>query len=225
MSAKSELIYNNLPQVYRTMDSTLILKRFIEVLCEYGIDLVQQDIDKLSDSYNIDKMDLATLKHFASNFGYEYLNNVSEDYQRRLIKHLPYLYSIRGPIPCLNYIANDLTGYDCTIEETYLGDPNVVCVTLAGMEDAPLTTIQTKSTLGAFLPYYLDIVLRILYHFNTNISIESIVEEQVHFTVKEGMPTPILNGVYYMNGSILLNAEDIIPFTIIQTVSINGIID
>lgn len=122
-------LYNRLPQVYRTEDTQLLLKRFIETFVEGGYAPLLEDTVNIMDLLDVDKCPSRFLPNLCYMYGYEYSLELPELFQRRLLKYIVEMYKRKGTKSVVRFIARELTGFDSEIIENKDFDANNIEVT------------------------------------------------------------------------------------------------
>lgn len=169
-----ESLYSSLPQIFRDEDfkQKLFLKRLLSVLVYGGFFPYVEDVQKLYQKYDSSKWSKEDIRKFAKDFGWEFDERLSIEYQRRLVSHMMELFKLRGTKPCINYVSNDMTGHDCIIMENYEGNPEEVGIKLFADENEAIPNYFTRSSIGFFLPFYCMPLLIIHYNFFQNEPLE-----------------------------------------------------
>lgn len=172
MNKYGKFIYEKLPQIFRDEDNTTDyqLERFLEALDEGGFSLVEEHLKELEKIYLTTEVDLEYLKKLGKMFGYDYQEDLREDFQRRLISILPLLYRAKGTKPVIQYVAREVTGYDCEITENFEGDRNRVKFLMTSVDKEnstlyPVSKALMQKTVDLFLPVNINPLYVVLYFY------------------------------------------------------------
>jgi phage tail-like protein len=111
-----EVLYDLLPQLYKTEDSRLEpnpyqLKRFLQIN-GVGLDYLRDKAKGHSDLFSVDNTPPELLPHLAEMLGFEFPYSMSVNEQRSLIKLLPTLYKLKGTQSVFDYLSRQIFGLD-----------------------------------------------------------------------------------------------------------------
>lgn len=117
----SSLLYDKLPEVYRKADAQpevdYALKRYLEALSDGGITPVFQEILALYDILEVDKCPKEVLPLLGKLLGYNYIHEVDENTQRKIVANLIEIYKRKGTKSVISFITREFTQYDSTVVE------------------------------------------------------------------------------------------------------------
>lgn len=122
-------LYERLPDIYRSRDIeeniNYTLKKYLGVLQE-ELNTLGKDTIALENLYDLEKCPKEFLPIISKMLGYDYIDEVNEGVQRKILSALFYLYKRRGTKQVLEYIAREFTGGNAIITEYSTEDKNPV---------------------------------------------------------------------------------------------------
>lgn len=114
-------LYERLPEVYRREDAKkgidFTLKRYLEALDEGGVQLVFSELLSLYDILEVDKCPPEVLPLLSKMLGYNYIEEVDVETQRKIIANLIELYKRKGTKSVINFITREFTQFDTQVIE------------------------------------------------------------------------------------------------------------
>ena len=112
-------LYQTLPPIYREDDSKVnfALKRYLEALDEGGVQLVFSELLSLYDILEVDKCPPEVLPLLSKMLGYNYIEEVDVETQRKIIANLIELYKRKGTKSVINFITREFTQFDTKVIE------------------------------------------------------------------------------------------------------------
>lgn len=114
-------LYERLPEVYRREDAKkgidFTLKRYLEALDEGGVQLVFSELLSLYDILEVDKCPPEVLPLLSKMLGYNYIEEVDVETQRKIIVNLIELYKRKGTKSVINFITREFTQFDTQVIE------------------------------------------------------------------------------------------------------------
>ena len=117
----ADYMYSKLPEIHRILDNTPIAKkvlyRYLSALDEGALRRVFNSILILYDITNEDKCPKEVLPLLAKMLGYNYIDEVEERVQRKIIANLIELYKRKGTKSVINFIAREFTKGDVEVIE------------------------------------------------------------------------------------------------------------
>lgn len=117
----AEHLYERLPEVYRQEDARagvdFALRRYLEALDEGGIQQVFSELLALYDIQDVDKCPPQVLPLISRMLGYNYIEEVEIDTQRKIIANLIELYKRKGTKSVVNFITREFTQFDTKVIE------------------------------------------------------------------------------------------------------------
>lgn len=163
------LYEKKLPQVYRTMDSSLRTRpfyRYLQSLLEGGYGEQLKDINRFLDIVDPKKCPEEFLPYFIESFGLTYYSDVNVAYQRKFLSNVGELLKRRGTHSVVSYLVRTLTGL--SIKQRYLRGEykgyqgrHLIVTLLAGNVDSlnhlPTYIAVVEKYLRDFIPYYIYI--------------------------------------------------------------------
>lgn len=163
------LYEKKLPQVYRTMDSSLRTKpfyRYLQSLLEGGYGEQLKDINRFLDIVDPKKCPEEFLPYFIESFGLTYYSDVNVAYQRKFLSNVGELLKRRGTHSVVSYLVRTLTGL--SIKQRYLRGEykgyqgrHLIVTLLSGNVDSlnhlPTYIAVVEKYLRDFIPYYIYI--------------------------------------------------------------------
>lgn len=169
MSRLSDYLYNRLPKIYRTFDTSEQLKRYLETLTEAGLDLVMAETIGLENLIDANKCPSKFLPYLCETFGIEYQPDIPEMFQRRFLKNCVELYKKKGTKTAIKFLARELSGMsaDVSIEE---GEVKIVLVKLNAFEEDEQELLVAQDViqryLKEFVPTNLESLVIVSYGFS-----------------------------------------------------------
>lgn len=114
-------IYNSLPEIYRKMDlyeGNETLLRYISTLDNGGFRHLRFDIDNLYNVMSIEKAPQELIPIIGKMLGYNYVEEVDDRTQRKVVENLVELYKRKGTKSAINFIIREFTEYDTKLIQT-----------------------------------------------------------------------------------------------------------
>lgn len=166
----SEMLYQSLPAIYREYDKTVkyALKRYLQVFVEGGFQYALEETNGILDLYDPDKTAYKMLKYLYKSFGFDMFNDVSEFYQRKMLREIGELYKRKGSEEVVRYISSLISGanvhfeYGDNYKENFKAE-----LTLdmdSGIESKIPTNEQLARILKEFLPFFMDVTFVFAYN-------------------------------------------------------------
>lgn len=114
----SNYLYKQLPAYYRYRDieTEYTLERYLKCLGEY-LNVVFEETDDIKDLLDVEKMPSKFLPYYAKMFGIKIYDDISEDFQRKLLANIVPILKRKGTRDVIEFVARELTGYDVDITE------------------------------------------------------------------------------------------------------------
>lgn len=111
-------LYKQLPAYYRYRDieTEYTLERYLKCLGEY-LNVVFEETDDIKDLLDVEKMPSKFLPYYAKMFGIKIYDDISEDFQRKLLANIVPILKRKGTRDVIEFVARELTGYDVDITE------------------------------------------------------------------------------------------------------------
>lgn len=111
-------LYKQLPAYYRYRDieTEYTLERYLKCLGEY-LNVVFEETDDIKDLLDVEKMPSKFLPYYAKMFGIKIYDDISEDFQRKLLANIVPILKRKGTRDIIEFVARELTGYDVDITE------------------------------------------------------------------------------------------------------------
>lgn len=117
-----DYLYNRLPEMYRREDAKdgidFALKRYLEVLDKGGLQLLFSELLTLYDLFNVDTCPKEVLPLISRLLGYNFIDEVDELMQRKIVSNLVELYKRKGTKSVINFITREFTHFDTKVVET-----------------------------------------------------------------------------------------------------------
>lgn len=117
----AEHLYERLPEIYRREDArkdvNFTLRRYLEALDEGGIQLVFSELLALYDILDVDKCPSEVLPLLGRMLGYNYIEEVDAETQRKIIANLTELYKRKGTKSVINFITREFTQFETQVIE------------------------------------------------------------------------------------------------------------
>ena len=161
------LYEKKLPQVYRTMDSSLRTKpfyRYLQSLLEGGYGEQLKDINRFLDIVDPKKCPEEFLPYFMESFGLTYYSGINVAYQRKFLSNIGELLKRRGTHSVVSYLVRTLTGL--SIEQRYLRGEyrgyqgrhlivKLLATNVDSLNHLPTYISVVEKYLKDFIPYYI----------------------------------------------------------------------
>lgn len=114
-------LYERLPEIYRREDArkeiNFTLKRYLEALDEGGVQLIFSELLSLYDILEVDKCPQEVLPLLSKMLGYNYIEEVDVETQRKIIANLIGLYKRKGTKSVISFITREFTQFDTKVIE------------------------------------------------------------------------------------------------------------
>lgn len=123
MEDYGKLLYDKLPQLYRTEDSKINpspypLKRFLEI-AGVGFDYLAEKQEGHANMYDLYKTPNELLPYLGEMMGYKFPYEMSDIEQRNFLKVLPLLYKFKGTERVFDYLAQVVYGPQTRVNSEY----------------------------------------------------------------------------------------------------------
>ena len=114
----SKYLYEQLPAHYRYRDieTEYTLERYLKCLGEF-LNVVFKETEDIKDLLDVEKMPSKFLPYYANMFGIKIYDDISEDFQRKLLANIVPILKRKGTRDVIEFVARELTGYDVDITE------------------------------------------------------------------------------------------------------------
>lgn len=169
-STIGDKLYNSLPPLYREADETVnkALERYLSALAEGGMSKVVEETNGILSLIDPDKIDFKWLPILFKHYGYDVFNGLPELYLRKLLPELSTLFSRKGSMTSVQYLASLVSGVRSTIstdeEDKHRINIRLEMDYLDENESLPADS-QLYRIVREFVPFYctLNIVYSYLY--------------------------------------------------------------
>ena len=115
------LYYKRLPEIYRREDAKVgidyTLKRYLEALDEGGVQQVFGELLSLYDILDVENCPPEVLPLLSRMLGYNYIEEVDIETERKIIANLIELYKRKGTASVISFITREFTKFDTQIVE------------------------------------------------------------------------------------------------------------
>lgn len=184
-----EYLYNRLPKVYRDYDVEIERlnvetqkKETFKTLQEYlysfalgGFQPLLEDLEAIINLVDPFKCPSEFLPYLLRHFGLDYIDDIPEKFQRRLVQNVVTLYKKKGTIPAVAFLAKELSGFDVKIEEKSDGSIEFALIKLNAYEDEDAELLLAQDVIQRyihlFLPAQTKSKIIVVYGFTENIHI------------------------------------------------------
>ena len=117
-----DYLYSRLPEVYRREDAKdgidFALKRYLDVLDKGGLQLLFSELLTLYDLFDVDTCPKEVLPLISRLLGYNFIDEVDELMQRKIVSNLVELYKRKGTKSVIDFITREFTHFDTKVVET-----------------------------------------------------------------------------------------------------------
>lgn len=206
MAQFGEYLYFRLPKVYRDYDVEIervvegevkvfkTLQEYLYSFAEGGFQPMLEDLEAIVNLVDPWKCPSEFLPLLLRHFGLDFIEDIPEKFQRRLLQNIVVLYKKKGTIPAVAFLARELSGFDVIIEETQRGNIEFALIKLNAYEneDAELLLAQdvVQRYIHLFLPTKAKAEIIVTYGFSEGIHFNSMAEyddeyDHVKYTVTE----------------------------------------
>lgn len=114
-----DYLYNLLPEVYRFEDAkptiNFVLKRYLESLASGGFQPLFEELLKLCDLWDIEKCPTEILPLIGKLLGYEYIEEIDAEVQRKILANISELYKRKGTKAVITFISREFSKFDTNI--------------------------------------------------------------------------------------------------------------
>ena len=163
-----EYLYSRLPKVYRDYDVKIALGGFQPLL---------EDLEAIINLVDPLKCPAQFLPYLLRHFGLDYIDDIPEKFQRRLVQNVVTLYKKKGTIPAVAFLARELSGFGVTIEEKSDGTIEFALVKLNAYEDEDAELLLAQDVvqryIHLFLPARASSKIIVVYGFTENVHINA----------------------------------------------------
>lgn len=184
-----EYLYNRLPKVYRDYDVEIERlnvetqkKETFKTLQEYlysfalgGFQPLLEDLEAIINLVDPFKCPSEFLPYLLRHFGLDYIDDIPEKFQRRLVQNVVTLYKKKGTIPAVAFLAKELSGFGVNIEEKSDGSIEFALIKLNAYEDEDAELLLAQDVIQRyihlFLPAQTKSKIIVVYGFTENIHI------------------------------------------------------
>lgn len=206
MAQFGEYLYFRLPKVYRDYDVEIervvegkvkvfkTLQEYLYSFAEGGFQPMLEDLEAIVNLVDPWKCPSEFLPLLLRHFGLDFIEDIPEKFQRRLLQNIVVLYKKKGTIPAVAFLARELSGFDVIIEETQRGNIEFALIKLNSYEneDAELLLAQdvVQRYIHLFLPTKSKAEIIVTYGYSEGIHFNSMAEyddeyDHVKYTVTE----------------------------------------
>lgn len=186
-----DYLYNRLPKVYRDYDVEIerfnvetqkketfkTLKEYLYSFALGGFQPLLEDLEAIINLVDPFKCPSQFLPYLLRHFGLDYIDDIPEKFQRRLVQNVVTLYKKKGTIPAVAFLAKELSGFGVNIEEKSDGSIEFALIKLNAYEneDAELLLAQDviQRYIHLFLPSQTKSKVIVVYGFTESIHINS----------------------------------------------------
>ena len=186
-----EYLYNRLPKVYRDYDveierfnektqKTEIFKTLQEYLYSFalgGFQPLLEDIEAIITLVDPFKCPTEFFPYLLRHFGLDYIGDIPEKFQRRLVQNIVTLYKKKGTIPAVAFLAKELSGFDVEIEERSDGSIEFALIRVNAYEDENAELLLAQNVIQRyihlFLPAQTKSKIIVVYGFTENVHINA----------------------------------------------------
>ena len=184
-----EYLYNRLPKVYRDYDVEIerlnvetqkketfkTLKEYLYSFALGGFQPLLEDLEAIISLVDPFKCPSEFLPYLLRHFGLDYIDDIPEKFQRRLVQNVVTLYEKKGTIPAVAFLAKELSGFDVKIEEKSDGSIEFALIKLNAYEDEDAELLLAQDVIQRyihlFLPAQTKSKIIVVYGFTENIHI------------------------------------------------------
>lgn len=184
-----EYLYNRLPKVYRDYDVEIerlnvetqkketfkTLKEYLYSFALGGFQPLLEDLEAIISLVDPFKCPSEFLPYLLRHFGLDYIDDIPEKFQRRLVQNVVTLYKKKGTIPAVAFLAKELSGFGVNIEEKSDGSIEFALIKLNAYEDEDAELLLAQDVIQRyihlFLPAQTKSKIIVVYGFTENIHI------------------------------------------------------
>ena len=184
-----EYLYNRLPKVYRDYDVEIerlnvetqkketfkTLKEYLYSFALGGFQPLLEDLEAIISLVDPFKCPSEFLPYLLRHFGLDYIDDIPEKFQRRLVQNVVTLYEKKGTIPAVAFLAKELSGFGVNIEEKSDGSIEFALIKLNAYEDEDAELLLAQDVIQRyihlFLPAQTKSKIIVVYGFTENIHI------------------------------------------------------
>lgn len=197
-------LYNSLPEIYRTVDieNDYALKRYLNALGDGGFMPLIDDMNRLLEYTDPNRIPDEALKVAFRNYGLEVFESLSDTYLRRLYPLLQTLYVSKGTGDVLEYISSILADTKTIIEVSPKFEEDYSINLKLEMDynmmegqshDIP-SREDMKRLIDEFVPFFVDVTIIYVYVFYENQklnALDTLTENKIKQMIKEVATFPI----------------------------------
>lgn len=186
-----EYLYNRLPKVYRDYDVEIerlnvetqkketfkTLKEYLYSFALGGFQPLLEDLEAIINLVDPFKCPSQFLPYLLRHFGLDYIDDIPEKFQRRLVQNVVTLYKKKGTIPAVAFLAKELSGFDVKIEEKSDGSIEFALIKLNAYEDEDAELLLAQDVIQRYIHLFLPAQTKskvvVVYGFTENIHINA----------------------------------------------------
>lgn len=186
-----EYLYSRLPKVYRDYDVKIerknaetqqietfrTLEEYLKSFALGGFQPLLEDLEAIINLVDPLKCPAQFLPYLLRHFGLDYIDDIPEKFQRRLVQNVVTLYKKKGTIPAVAFLARELSGFGVTIEEKSDGTIEFALVKLNAYEDEDAELLLAQDVvqryIHLFLPARASSKIIVVYGFTENVHINA----------------------------------------------------
>ena len=204
-----DYLYNRLPKVYRDYDVEIerfnvetqkketfkTLKEYLYSFALGGFQPLLEDLEAIISLVDPFKCPSEFLPYLLQHFGLDYMDDIPEKFQRKLVQNVVTLYEKKGTIPAVAFLAKELSGFDVKIEEKSDGSIEFALIKLNAYEDEDAELLLAQDVIQRyihlFLPAQTKSKIVVVYGFTENIHInpndksEDTAHDHAYYDVDE----------------------------------------
>ena len=179
-------IYNRFPKCYQEEDiyQNYSLKRYLSALSDGGYKFVIEDINRLNNLINSDKIDLKYLDILYAQYGFDMslIRDMPETFLRKFLLQLGVAYQKKGSIDIIEFVSSTISGIKTKVEMGSEDNVNIKLEMDYTLGDNFPEASQLLKLIREFTPFYLTLALLYQYVYTESADLKGVDEEYMRIT-------------------------------------------
>lgn len=188
-------IYNRFPKCYQEEDiyQNYSLKRYLGALAEGGYKPIIEDINRLNNLINSDKIDLKYLDILYAQYGFDMslIRDMPETFLRKFLLQLGVAYQKKGSTDIIEFVSSTISGIKTKVETSSEDNVSIKLEMDYSLGNNFPEASQLLKLIREFTPFYLTLALLYQYVYTESADLKGVDEEYMRITER-------LNGNAYI---------------------------
>lgn len=179
-------VYNRFPRCYQEEDiyQNYTLKRYLGALSDGGYKPVIEDINRLNNLINSDKIDLKYLDILYAQYGFNMslIRDMPESFLRKFLLQLGIAYQKKGSIDIIEFVSSTISGIKTKVEMGSEDHVNIKLEMDYTIGDSFPEATQLLKLIREFTPFYLTLALLYQYVYTEVADLKGVDEDYMKIT-------------------------------------------